>query len=55
MTVLSVADRVVVMRQGKVVGNMGIKETSMAVSLGVVIAGLIMGLASTGVFAVIGL
>ena len=35
--------------------NMGIKETSMAVSLGVVIAGLIMGLASTGVFAVIGL
>ena len=35
--------------------NMGIKETSLSVSLGVVIAGIIMGVASTGVFSVIGL
>ncbi len=35
--------------------NMGIKTTAAAVSLGVVIAGIIMGVASTGVFSVIGL
>ena len=35
--------------------NMGIKSTATAVSLGVIIAGIIMGLASTGVFSVIGL
>ena len=35
--------------------NMGIKSTALAVSLGVVIAGLIMALASTGVFSIIGL
>ena len=35
--------------------NMGFKETTKAVMLGVVIAGLIMGIASTGVFSVIGL
>ena len=35
--------------------NMGIKETSAAVSLGVVLAGLIMALASTGLFSIIGL
>ena len=35
--------------------NMGIKSTALSVSLGVVIAGLIMGLASTGVFSIIGL
>ena len=35
--------------------NMGFKETTKAVMLGVVLAGLIMGLASTGLFAVIGL
>ena len=35
--------------------NMGIKSTAAAVSLGVVLAGLIMGLASMGVFSVIGL
>lgn len=35
--------------------NMGIKSTALAVSLGVVIAGCIMGLASTGVFSIIGL
>ena len=35
--------------------NMGIKSTALAVSLGVVIAGCIMGLASTGVFSMIGL
>lgn len=35
--------------------NMGIKETSTAVSLGVVLAGLIMAVASTGVFSIIGL
>lgn len=34
--------------------NMGIKSTALAVSLGVVIAGCIMGLASTGVFSVLG-
>ena len=34
--------------------NMGIKSTAVAVSLGVVLAGLIMGLASTGVFSVLG-
>ena len=35
--------------------DMGIKSTAAAVSLGVVLAGLIMGLASMGVFSVIGL
>lgn len=35
--------------------NMGIKATALSVSLGVVLAGLIMGLASTGVFSIIGL
>ena len=35
--------------------NMGIKSTTLAVVLGVILAGLIMGLASTGVFSVIGL
>lgn len=35
--------------------NMGIKSTALAVSLGVVIAGIIMGIASTGVFSIIGL
>ena len=35
--------------------NMGIKTTSLAVSCGVVIAGLIMGLASTGVLSIFGL
>ena len=34
--------------------DMGIKETSIAVSLGVVMAGIIMGIASTGVISVIG-
>ena len=34
--------------------NMGIKSTALSVSLGVVIAGCIMGLASTGVFSVLG-
>ena len=34
--------------------NMGIKSTSLAVSLGVVMAGIIMGVASTGVFSVLG-
>ncbi len=34
--------------------NMGIKSTALAVSLGVVIAGMIMGLASTGVFSILG-
>ena len=34
--------------------NMGIKSTAASVSLGVVIAGIIMGIASTGVFSVIG-
>lgn len=35
--------------------NMGIKSTTLSVSLGVVIAGIIMGVASTGVFSIIGL
>lgn len=35
--------------------NMGIKSTAAAVSLGVIMAGIIMGIASTGVFSVIGL
>ena len=35
--------------------NMGIKSTALSVSLGVLIAGVIMGLASTGVFNIIGL
>ena len=35
--------------------NMGIKSTTLSVILGVILAGLIMGLASTGVFSVIGL
>jgi uncharacterized membrane protein len=34
--------------------DMGIKKTTLAVSLGVVIAGIIMGLTSAGVFAAIG-
>ena len=35
--------------------NMGIKTTAAAVSLGVILAGFIMGAASTGVFSIIGL
>lgn len=35
--------------------DMGIKSTAAAVSLGVILAGIIMGLASTGVFSVLGL
>ena len=35
--------------------NMGIKSTALAVSLGVLLAGLIMGLASVGVFSVFGI
>lgn len=35
--------------------DMGVKTTAAAVSLGVILAGLIMALASTGVFSVIGL
>jgi len=35
--------------------DMGIKSTTLAVSLGVIIAGAIMGLASTGVFSIFGL
>ena len=35
--------------------NMGIKSTAAAVSLGVVIAGIIMGAVSTGVFSVFGI
>lgn len=35
--------------------NMGIKDTTAAVSLGVILAGIIMGIASSGLFAVIGL
>ena len=35
--------------------NMGIKSTAASVSLGVLIAGCIMGLASAGVFHIIGL
>lgn len=34
--------------------NMGIKSTAAAVSLGVIIAGILMGLASAGVFSAIG-
>lgn len=34
--------------------NMGIRSTALSVSLGVLIAGVIMGIASTGVFSVIG-
>ena len=34
--------------------NMGIKNTVAAVSLGVIIAGIIMGTASTGVFSILG-
>ena len=34
--------------------NMGIKSTTLAVALGVILAGLIMGLASTGVFSALG-
>ena len=34
--------------------NMGFKSTTLAVSLGVLIAGLIMGVASTGVFSMLG-
>lgn len=33
--------------------NMGIKSTALSVSLGVILAGCIMGLASTGVFSII--
>ena len=35
--------------------NMGIKSTALSVSLGVLIAGIIMGIASTGVLSVFGL
>ncbi len=35
--------------------NMGIKSTALAVSLGVIMAGIIMAAASTGVFSMIGL
>ena len=35
--------------------NMGIKSTTLSVALGVILAGFIMGLASTGVFSVLGL
>lgn len=35
--------------------NMGIKSTALSVSLGVLLAGLIMGLASVGVFSVFGI
>ena len=35
--------------------NMGIKSTALSVSLGVIIAGIIMAAASTGVFSIIGL
>ena len=35
--------------------DMGIKETTLAVCLGVILAGVIMGVASTGVFSIIGL
>ena len=34
--------------------DMGIKSTALAVSLGMILAGLIMGAASTGVFSIIG-
>ena len=35
--------------------KMGIKETTLSVCLGVIIAGMIMGIASTGIFSIIGL
>ena len=35
--------------------NMGIKSTALSVSLGVILAGIIMAVASTGVFSIIGL
>ncbi len=35
--------------------KMGIKDTTLSVCLGVIIAGMIMGLASTGLFSIIGL
>ena len=35
--------------------NMGVKSTALSVSLGVILAGCIMALASTGVFSIIGL
>ena len=35
--------------------NMGIKSTTLSVALGVILAGIIMGLASTGVFSVLGM
>ena len=35
--------------------NMGIKQTTLSVCLGVIIAGIIMGVASTGVFSIFGL
>ena len=35
--------------------NMGIKSTALSVSLGVIMAGVIMGTLSTGVFSIIGL
>ena len=35
--------------------NMGIKSTTLSVVLGVILAGIIMGLASTGVFSVLGM
>ncbi len=35
--------------------DMGIKSTAAAVSLGVILAGIIMGIASTGVFSILGL
>ena len=35
--------------------NMGIKSTTLAVCLGVIMAGIIMGFASTGVFSVLGM
>ena len=34
--------------------NMGIRSTALAVSLGVLMAGMIMGIASTGVFSILG-
>ena len=35
--------------------NMGIRTTALSVSLGVIIAGIIMGIASTGVFSIMGI
>ena len=35
--------------------NMGIRATALSVSLGVIMAGIIMGIASTGVFSIIGI